>query len=335
MNHPSAEEEFETPLIIDTRSVTGGDEVVGNGRSVTTPPPRREEKRQSLASLGGVGGDWEKLEKMYPDGGIRLAGPSNSNSSTPSKGKSKSTSNGTPKRKPSLSVSGKTFLGGIFGTSGGGASSNRDDTSSTRPSLSPNGLGRRSSYFAANAINSARSSTPSISEDSPSISTSASSRSLVLPSGLPMPSSTPTPPPSTPSIYSTHARGTSNTPTLQNRSLHSQRPISPSLLSPTNSSPRSSISPTQLISGLLRASHAESLQGSMSDLLVLLDRTSTGSKVEYGQVEQKVEVWYGDRDDRISEVSVRWLEKEMRDCKVRIVKGGDHNLMTSESRFLP
>lgn len=68
----------------------------------------------------------------------------------------------------------------------------------------------------------------------------------------------------------------------------------------------------------------------MSDLLVLLDRTSTGSKVEYGQVEQKVEVWYGDRDDRISEVSVRWLEKEMRDCKVRIVKGGDHNLMTSE-----
>lgn len=45
-------------------------------------------------------------------------------------------------------------------------------------------------------------------------------------------------------------------------------------------------------------------------------------------------MWYGDRDDRISESSVRWLEKEMRDCKVRIVKGGDHNLMTSELTVL-
>jgi len=300
----------------------------------------REEKRESLANLGAVvGGDqWEKLEKMYPDGGIRLAGPSNGDYSSTTTSNKDIGRVGTPKRKPSLSVSGKSFLGGIFGSGGNNNSSNRDDSSSTRPSLSPSGIGRRSSYFAANAINSARSTPPpSISEDSTSMSTSASSRSL-LPSGLPMPS-TPTTsisnygPPS-PSIYSTHA----TTPnSIRPSSSHSHRAVSPSLLSPTSPSTRSSISPAQLISGLLRASHAESLQGSTSDLLVLLDRTSSNSnakKIDYGLIEQKVEVWYGDRDDRISESSVRWLEKEMRDCKVRIVKGGDHNLMTSELTVL-
>jgi hypothetical protein len=111
-----------------------------------------------------------------------------------------------------------------------------------------------------------------------------------------------------------------------------------------------------LIDGLLRASHAESLRGGTSDLLVLLDRTSPSSTspfslstrnklgFSYADIPHGVKVWFGDKDDRISLSSVRWLETEInggaavregKRCEVRIVEGAGHGLMTSKSGSNP
>ena len=40
-------------------------------------------------------------------------------------------------------------------------------------------------------------------------------------------------------------------------------------------------------------------------------------------------VWYGDRDERIAENAVRWMESNMGSdrCLVKVVKGADHGLM--------
>ncbi|GAA6009825.1 hypothetical protein JCM11491_000829 [Sporobolomyces phaffii] len=302
-----------------------GDNFYGGPPSSAYVTPRKE-KRESLASLGiGGGGEVvDKLEKLYPDGGIRLAGPQAIG--IPVRGSDRS----TPRRKASLSVNGRSFFGGILG---GSAKSNRsassvadDSASSLRPSVASNG--RRSSYFAASAINSRSASSPS------SASTPA------RPSGLTGPAT-----PTSASSYRASSvldRSPSPAPSSTLGTPLQYRPSSSSstsadLRSPTSTTSASStparaaISPALLISGLLRASHAESLSGSTSDLLVLLDRsnTSKASSLRYRDVEQRVRVWYGDRDDRISESSVRWLEKEMRDCTIQVVKGADHNLMTN------
>ncbi|KAF8756067.1 Hydrolase [Rhizoctonia solani] len=42
-----------------------------------------------------------------------------------------------------------------------------------------------------------------------------------------------------------------------------------------------------------------------------------------------VRVWYGDRDDKIGIGSVRWMERVMKSCEVKIVKGAGHSLMTN------
>jgi hypothetical protein len=40
-------------------------------------------------------------------------------------------------------------------------------------------------------------------------------------------------------------------------------------------------------------------------------------------------VWYGDKDEKIAEGAVRWMEKTMEPglCEVTIVKGAGHGLM--------
>jgi hypothetical protein len=318
-----------TPLVDEKKG-----EFIRNQEDATVATPVQKNKRESLASLGitGSGEVVDKLEKMYPDGGIRLAGPhlglTNGNNgglpSTPTK-------LNTPRRKGSLSVSGKSLFGGIFASGGGGGSSksNRsisgaNDSSSLRPSLASTS-GRRSSYYAASAINSPSPIAEEVSSPRSSVSISpapSASNSSQTPSATLTPSSL-----STPQRFRQDDISTSS----------NDRPSSPSvLLTPTSPTSlatptRSSISPSLLISGLLRASHAESLSGSTSDLLVLLDRSnSQNSTIRYRDVEQRVKVWYGDKDDRINESSVRWLEKEMKDCKVETVRGADHNLMTSE-----
>ncbi|GAA5901759.1 alpha/beta fold hydrolase [Sporobolomyces salmoneus] len=285
----------------------------------TTPVKKRDSGSLSQLGIVGNGDVVEKLEKMYPDGGIRLAGPHLKNNL-----------NSTPRRKGSLSVNSKSIFGGIFANGGGGGGSAKStrsfsgdsdgaSPSSLRPSLATTpggGGGRRSSYFAASAIKDSPSTTPIF-------------ESLSSSSGLTLPA-TPTSIGSDErhSFLSERSLSPISTTPLQHRSS-SPTPSSPSLV-PPSSATRSSISPDLLISGLLRASHAESLSGSTSDLLVLLDRSNQKSNtIKYNEVEQKVKVWYGDKDDRISRESIRWLEKEIKGCEVEIVKGADHNLMTN------
>lgn len=114
---------------------------------------------------------------------------------------------------------------------------------------------------------------------------------------------------------------------------------------------KATIPPAFLIEGLMRASHAESLSGSTSDLLVLLDRVPGSTKrdpLDYQQVRHPVKVWYGTRDERISYASIEWLERELRAgaiargaattereceraCTVKLVERAGHSLMAGES----
>jgi pimeloyl-ACP methyl ester carboxylesterase len=80
---------------------------------------------------------------------------------------------------------------------------------------------------------------------------------------------------------------------------------------------------------LLKASHSESLKGATSDLLAILERTNKPWGFSYSDVPMRVKVWHGDRDERISMASVRWMEKSMADCHVRVVEGADHGMMTN------
>ncbi|KAF8601719.1 alpha/beta-hydrolase [Ceratobasidium sp. AG-I] len=84
-----------------------------------------------------------------------------------------------------------------------------------------------------------------------------------------------------------------------------------------------------LASALLQASHAESLKGGTADLLSILERDSKPWGFSYADVRQPVRVWYGDRDDKIGVGSVRWMERVMKSCEVKIVKGAGHSLMTN------
>lgn len=95
-----------------------------------------------------------------------------------------------------------------------------------------------------------------------------------------------------------------------------------------------SLSSHDIVTGLLRASHAES-KGATADLLLILGRTGKGREFEFGDVEQEVIILYGTKDDRISLGRLQAVQKEMRDCQLQVINGGDHNLMTSElSRLL-
>ncbi|CCO31276.1 hypothetical protein BN14_05315 [Rhizoctonia solani AG-1 IB] len=117
----------------------------------------------------------------------------------------------------------------------------------------------------------------------------------------------------------------------------------PGLMSPTTPAPPSPRSPgpnttpnananpktVTLASALLQASHAESLKGGTADLLSILERDSKPWGFSYADVRQPVRVWYGDRDDKIGIGSVRWMERVMKSCEVKIVKGAGHSLMTN------
>ncbi|GAA5863430.1 hypothetical protein JCM1840_007524 [Sporobolomyces johnsonii] len=282
----------------------------------------RPTTRDQLAALSIMNGDVDKLAALYPEGGIRQAGPAN--------GK------GGISRKASSS-GGKSFLGGLLRGAGNGRdrtasmrssiSDSGSDVASLRPSLSPGtGLSRRSSYFAASSLS--RSNPPPA---SPSVDNSASTRTLAS-NGLPSPATpSPTRRQSLASFSTPRSPSPSHAPVLPRASSSlSLRPTSPFPPSPSHNN--STLSASALTSGLLRASHAESLAGSTSDLLVLLERTSgkKGLGFEYKDVERPIKVWYGDKDDRISVGSVRWLEKEVAGrCDVEIVQGADHALMAN------
>ncbi|KAF8338171.1 uncharacterized protein EI90DRAFT_3041930 [Cantharellus anzutake] len=84
-----------------------------------------------------------------------------------------------------------------------------------------------------------------------------------------------------------------------------------------------------LASALLSASHAEALKGGSADLMAILERDSRPWGFSYTDVKQPVKVWYGDRDDRIGIGSVRWMERTMKDCTLKVLEGEGHGLLTN------
>ncbi|KAI6045008.1 hypothetical protein EDC04DRAFT_184189 [Pisolithus marmoratus] len=84
---------------------------------------------------------------------------------------------------------------------------------------------------------------------------------------------------------------------------------------------------------LIAASHAEASRGTHSDLLQILNHDSRPWGFSYTDYPHKVQVWYGDRDEKIAENAVRWMERAMGEdrCCVRVVQGADHALMYKTS----
>ena len=121
--------------------------------------------------------------------------------------------------------------------------------------------------------------------------------------------------------------------TTDSRSPYSYRPPSP----PTTSLPTTPITDTStgasydasLANALIAASHAESAKGAHNDLLLILNHDRVPWGFSYQDYPHTVAVWYGDKDERIAESAVKWLEQTMGQerCKVKAVKGADHGLM--------
>ncbi|KAI0082190.1 hypothetical protein K474DRAFT_1671314 [Panus rudis PR-1116 ss-1] len=105
-------------------------------------------------------------------------------------------------------------------------------------------------------------------------------------------------------------------------------PPSPMTMTETNPNPAASYQ-AALGNALIAASHAESAKGTHSDLLQILNHDRQPWGFSYAAYPHNVRVWYGDRDDRIAENVVRWLENTMGPdkCSVKVVKGADHALM--------
>lgn len=84
---------------------------------------------------------------------------------------------------------------------------------------------------------------------------------------------------------------------------------------------------------LIAASHAEASKGTHSDLLQILNHDNRPWGFSYTDYPHKVRVWYGDRDEKIAENAVRWMERTMGEdrCDVKVVKGADHALMYRSS----
>ncbi|KAH9857936.1 hypothetical protein C2E23DRAFT_864945 [Lenzites betulinus] len=84
---------------------------------------------------------------------------------------------------------------------------------------------------------------------------------------------------------------------------------------------------------LIAASHSESSKGTHGDLLQILNHDRQPWGFSYGTYPHSVRVWYGDRDEKIAENAVRWMEHAMGPdkCQVKVIKGADHSLMFKSS----
>jgi hypothetical protein len=84
---------------------------------------------------------------------------------------------------------------------------------------------------------------------------------------------------------------------------------------------------------LIAASHAESAKGTHNDLLQILNHDNHSWGFSYSAYPHNVRVWYGDKDEKIAENAVRWMERNMGPdkCHVKVVKGADHGLMYKSS----
>jgi pimeloyl-ACP methyl ester carboxylesterase len=107
-------------------------------------------------------------------------------------------------------------------------------------------------------------------------------------------------------------------------------------LDDTASSPSTTDKPVTgpaLTHALMQASHAECEPGTTKDLLtIVLNKSAQGDEGGYIGVTNPVSVWWGDEDEKISEKSIRWLEKGLAQSgaqvEVNVVQGEGHNLMT-------
>ncbi|UZJ56533.1 hypothetical protein CBS101457_005853 [Exobasidium rhododendri] len=139
------------------------------------------------------------------------------------------------------------------------------------------------------------------------------------------------------SIFSEHQHQNKPTPALPGqRSPSTERSVSSPWTTARTANEidvDSSESGFDLTTALLRASHSESLRGGgTNDLLVILGRSSQKPwGFTYTDVEHNILVWHGDKDERINLSSVLWMEREMKECKVNLVKGATHGLMTNIS----
>jgi hypothetical protein len=116
-------------------------------------------------------------------------------------------------------------------------------------------------------------------------------------------------------------------------SLPSSPPTSTYSSPHVSSQATSSVYQAALGNALIAASHAEASKGTHSDLLQILNHDNRPWGFSYGDYPHKVQVWYGDRDEKIAENAVRWMEKVMGEerCHVKVVKGADHALMYKSS----
>ncbi|KAF8898520.1 hypothetical protein BD779DRAFT_1666355 [Infundibulicybe gibba] len=80
---------------------------------------------------------------------------------------------------------------------------------------------------------------------------------------------------------------------------------------------------------LIAASHSESAKGTHNDLLQILNHENHPWGFSYTSYPHNVHVWYGDKDEKIAENAVRWMERNMGEngCVVKVVRGADHGLM--------
>lgn len=88
-----------------------------------------------------------------------------------------------------------------------------------------------------------------------------------------------------------------------------------------------------LANALIAASHSESSKGTHNDLIQILNHENHPWGFSYAAYPHKVKVWYGDRDEKIAENAVRWMEKAMGEdrCEVNVVPGADHGMMYKSS----
>ncbi|KAJ7706458.1 hypothetical protein B0H17DRAFT_919505 [Mycena rosella] len=108
---------------------------------------------------------------------------------------------------------------------------------------------------------------------------------------------------------------------------------STSVFAPSSSSAPGSEYQSSLGNALIAASHAESAKGMHNDLLQILNHDNHPWGFSYSHYPHEVNVWYGDKDEKIAENAVRWMEKNMGEdrCSVKVVKGADHALMYNSS----
>ncbi|WVR05296.1 hypothetical protein IAU60_002310 [Kwoniella sp. DSM 27419] len=106
-------------------------------------------------------------------------------------------------------------------------------------------------------------------------------------------------------------------------STHGSRPELSQSVAPTG--PAFTLAVTQ-------ASHAECEPGTTSDLLsVVLNRSASPWGFAYTDVTHPVTIWYGGEDNRVSEKSMRWMERSMCDVELIIKPGEGHTLMSSRA----